>query len=84
MGGFLNIKQINSGEVGYYMDEYDANGNWISGQYKTGVNKLGVTNANFQYTPTSTNVKQASLQIILVGNSGITAYFDSAQWTLPL
>jgi len=81
VGGWMNIKQLTSGEVAYYIDEYDTNGNWISGQYKTGVNQLGINATNFQYTPSSTNVKKASLQIILVGNSGIVGYFDEPQWT---
>ena len=73
---YLNIKQLTSGEIGFYVDEYDANGNWVSGQYKTGVRAAGIANTSFQYKPSSTNVKTAKLQIILVANSGITAYID--------
>ena len=28
---YLNVKAIKSGEIGYYIDEYDASGNWVSG-----------------------------------------------------
>jgi peptidoglycan/xylan/chitin deacetylase (PgdA/CDA1 family) len=80
---FVNIKQISSGEVGFYIDEYDANGNWISGQYKTGISALGTSTASFSYKPSSANVAQASLQIICVGNSNMVAYIDNVQWLLP-
>ncbi|MBX4197357.1 polysaccharide deacetylase family protein [Candidatus Saccharibacteria bacterium] len=77
---YVNIKQLTSGEIGFYMDEYDANGNWISGKYITGARAVGANTVSFNYTPTSTNVKSASLQIILVGNSGIVAYIDNVVW----
>lgn len=77
---YLNIKAISSGEVAFYVDEYDASGNWISGQYKTGVSALGAGDVSFTYTPSSSNVASASLQIIVVGNSGITAYVDDVRW----
>lgn len=81
VGGYLNITSISSGEVAYYIDEYDINGVWISGQYKTSQNKQGAITTIFQYLPTSSNVKSASLQLIVVGNSSVNAYFDSAVWT---
>ncbi|HEX5394924.1 MAG TPA: polysaccharide deacetylase family protein [Candidatus Saccharimonadales bacterium] len=77
---YLNLVQRNSGEVGFYIDEYDAGGNWISGQYKLGVSTLGASDVGLAYKPSSTNVKSASLQIIVMGNSGITAYFDDVRW----
>jgi peptidoglycan/xylan/chitin deacetylase (PgdA/CDA1 family) len=77
---YINIKQLTSGEVGFYIDEYDAGGNWISGQYITGDRAVGTSTVSFNYTPTSMNVKSASLQIILVGNSGIVAYVDNVAW----
>lgn len=77
---FLNVSKITSGEVGYYIDEYDANGNWVSGQYKKAERSAFVESINFGYTPTSTKVVKASLQLIVTANSGITAYFDNVQW----
>jgi hypothetical protein len=67
---FLNVQSISSGSVGFYVDEYDANGNWISGQYKKAEPSAFVEEMNFSYTPSSANVKSASLQII-VGGTGI-------------
>ncbi len=80
ISSYLNILQRTNGVIGYYVDEYDANGNWISGQYKDESAAVGISNRSFTYKPTSANVKKASLQIIVVGNSGITAYFDDAIW----
>jgi peptidoglycan/xylan/chitin deacetylase (PgdA/CDA1 family) len=77
---YVNIKQLTSGEIGFYMDEYDAGGNWISGKYITGARAAGASTVSFNYTPTTANVASASLQIILVGNSGIVAYVDNVVW----
>jgi peptidoglycan/xylan/chitin deacetylase (PgdA/CDA1 family) len=84
VSSWLNLMQINNtsgGEVGFYIDEYDANGNWISGQYKTGVHTTGTGTVGFTYTPSSSSVQQASLQVIVVGNSGIQAYLDDVIWS---
>jgi peptidoglycan/xylan/chitin deacetylase (PgdA/CDA1 family) len=77
---YLDLQQITSGEVGFYVDEYDASGNWISGQYKLGVGAVSKGDVTFNYTPSSVNVKQASLQVIVTANSGIKAYFDDVRW----
>jgi peptidoglycan/xylan/chitin deacetylase (PgdA/CDA1 family) len=79
---YVAMQQITSGEVGFYIDEYDAAGNWISGQYKTGVRGVSTGDVNLAYKPTSANVKNASLQVIVTANSGITAYYDDARWYL--
>ncbi|HXY18232.1 MAG TPA: polysaccharide deacetylase family protein [Candidatus Nitrosopolaris sp.] len=82
LSAYLNIKQISgtASEIGFYMDEYDANGNWISGKYITGDHVLGANTISFNYTPSSANVKQASLQVIVVANSNIVAYLDNVVW----
>lgn len=77
---YLDIKQISSGEVGFYIDEFDSAGNWISGQYKTGVRSSGINMVGLRYQPSSARVSSASLQVIVTPNSGITAYFDDVQW----
>lgn len=77
---YVDVRSMQSGEVGFYIDEYDASGNWISGQYKTGVRSVGKGEVGFGYTPSSSAVSSASLQVIVVGNSGINAYYDSTRW----
>ncbi len=80
---YLNLTARTANEVGYYIDEYDAAGNWISGKYAHGKSTLGAENISYAYTPSSANVKKASWQVILPANSGITGYFDNAQWLAP-
>lgn len=79
---YVNVQRLLSGEVGFFVDEYDAAGNWISGQYKTGVRGVSASDVNIAYKPSSANVKSASLQVILTANSGITGYYDDARWYL--
>jgi peptidoglycan/xylan/chitin deacetylase (PgdA/CDA1 family) len=73
---FLNTETITTSAVGYYIDEYDANGNWISGQYKAEEPNSFVESINFTYTPTSANVKHAQLQVILTSGSGSRVFVD--------
>jgi hypothetical protein len=80
---YLNVAARTSGEVGFYIDEYNAAGQWISGQYKLGVAAAGVTNVDLTYSPSTTAVAKASLQVIVQGNSGLQAYFDDVRWTKP-
>lgn len=77
---FLNVDKRTSGSFSFYIDEYDANGNWISGQYKVSENSVFVENINMEYKPSSANVAFASLQMIVTANSGIHAYVDNVQW----
>lgn len=76
---FVNVTTLTSGELAFYVDEYDAAGNWISGQYKTAERSAFVENINFMYTPSSALVKSSNLQVIVTANSGITAYLDNSQ-----
>lgn len=75
---YLNVTSIKSGgEVGYYIDEFDANGNWVSGHFKGRETSVFAENFNFTYVPTSVQVKTASLQIYSSRDSGATGYLDS-------
>jgi peptidoglycan/xylan/chitin deacetylase (PgdA/CDA1 family) len=81
LGAYVNLKQMNTGnEVGFYVDEYDATGKWISGQYKPGARTIGGNTYGFTYTPSSVNVKKASLQFIVVVNTNTIAYIDNIRW----
>jgi peptidoglycan/xylan/chitin deacetylase (PgdA/CDA1 family) len=83
IAGYLNVAARTSGEVGFYIDEYNAAGQWISGQYKLGVTAAGVTNVDLTYSPSTTAVAKASVQVIVQGNSGLQGYFDDVRWTKP-
>lgn len=75
---FLNVSTVTTGEVSFYVDEYDASGNWISGQYLARENSKWVEDLNFGYTPSSANVAKASVQVSVEG-TGILAYLDNVQ-----
>ena len=83
ISAYLNIKNRTGGEVGWYIDEYDANGNWISGQWKLASTVVGVSNVDLTYSPSSTSVAKASLQVYVTGNSGVLAYVDDVRWWRP-
>lgn len=85
LSSYLNVKAITVApgkEVGYFIDEYDVNGIWVSGQYKTGIRAISAGNVGFNYTPSSANVRSASMQVIVTGNSGIQAFVDDVKWFL--
>jgi peptidoglycan/xylan/chitin deacetylase (PgdA/CDA1 family) len=73
---YLNLQTLSSNEVAFYIDEYDANGNWVSGQYKFGARTIGARDVTFAYKPSSASVAKASYQFILPANSGATGYLD--------
>ncbi len=81
VSGYLSVTTLTSGEVAFYVDEYDINGNWISGQYLYAQRSVATGGFSFNYTPTSANVANASLQIIVEKGSGITGYIDNLAWT---
>jgi hypothetical protein len=77
---YINIVSNTGGGLGFYIDEYDASGNWISGKYLKWTNVAGPQTFTLNYTPTSSNVTKASYQLIVDGGSQIDAYFDNPVW----
>jgi peptidoglycan/xylan/chitin deacetylase (PgdA/CDA1 family) len=77
---FVNVASYASGEFGYYIHEYDAAGNEVSGKWIKAITKATVESSSFTYTPTSASVASASLEVYVTANSGITAYVDNFQW----
>lgn len=82
---YVNITSIAAGdrkEIAFFIDEYDAAGNYLTTQYKksimAGDNPL-VKDYVFEYTPT-VNTGQARLQVNVTANSGVTGYLDSVEW----
>ena len=66
-----------TGEFGFYIDEYDANGTWISGQWKGMLNGAFTGTHEIVYTPTSVNVASVRLQHYTVANSTGDLIIDS-------
>ncbi len=84
--GFTNTSNFKSGEAGYYVDEYDIDGNWISGKWLAGY--TGLTNSVFEsvftYKPTSPNVKTAMLEVYMDPGSIGHIYVDTINMYLLL
>ena len=79
----LSITSNSGGGVGFYIDEYDASGAWVSGQYKVYTSAVQTGDITFTYAPSSTNVASASLQIIFDGGNGLKGTFDNSRlWAL--
>ncbi|HMS22675.1 MAG TPA: polysaccharide deacetylase family protein [Candidatus Levybacteria bacterium] len=66
-----------TGEFGFYIDEYDTAGNWISGQWKGMINTIFDGLKTFVYTPTGALVNKIRLQYYLVPNSTGDTTLDS-------
>lgn len=86
--GYVHTMQIGAvGELGFIIDEFDANGTYLGFQYKAAVlstpNPL-VRMFAFEYAPTvyatGVAVAKARLQVVAVANSALTATIDNVQW----
>lgn len=66
-----------TGEFSFYIHEFDATGNWISGQWKGGI--WGASNGvqSFTYTRSSSNVAFASPQLYVLSGTTFDVYVDS-------
>lgn len=77
---FVNVTStVATGEVAFYIDEYKADGTYLTTQYKksvlNGANPL-VKNWNFEYKPTA-GAAHANLQLYF--SAGTTGYVDNAE-----
>jgi peptidoglycan/xylan/chitin deacetylase (PgdA/CDA1 family) len=70
-----------TGEFGFYIDEYDTNGTWISGQWKGLVSAPETGTKQFSYIPSSANVAKIGLQYYLIGGGTANMYLDSVALT---
>jgi len=82
---YLNM--LSGGSVNFFIDEYDASGNWISGVDPSAgmtysASGINVSDIDFSYTPSSATVASASLQVIVKG-ANVQAYYSGAQWFIP-
>ncbi len=75
------LKTVNAGgEFGFYIDEYDTNGNWISGQWKDAIYSVFNGIKQISYSPTSNKVISIGLQYYTANNSTFDLYIDSVSF----
>lgn len=77
LDSFVNTTGLTTGELGFYVDEYDTNGNWISGQWLGMVTNGTVGFFTKLYNATSNLVNSIRVQTYLTGGATGTAYIDS-------
>jgi hypothetical protein len=71
-----------SGELGFYIDEYDTGGNWISGKWLGAATNGTVADLSFPYSPTSASVVSSSVQVYLTAGSEGVGYIDDVQMNI--
>lgn len=71
-----------TGEFGFYIDEYNSNGDWVSGQWKGAVFQPTNGMVEFTYTPSSSAVTKVRLQYYILENSAFTLYLDNVRFGL--
>ncbi len=71
-----------SGDFGFYIDEYDSNGTWVSGQWKGIINNPVDQIVEFDYAPTSRVVSFAAPQYYMSKDSKLEAYIGETELKL--
>jgi peptidoglycan/xylan/chitin deacetylase (PgdA/CDA1 family) len=74
---FVNTIGLTSGELGFLIDEYDANGNWISDKWLGAATNGTIGFFTALYNASSELVKSIKVQVYLTAGSTGTAYIDS-------
>lgn len=76
---FYNALALSNGELGFYLDEYDASGEWISGQWLGNVTNGTIGFFSKLYNATSTLVQTMKIQIYLTAGATGNAFVDSVK-----
>jgi hypothetical protein len=76
---FVNNNNMTSGELGFFVDEYNATGNWISGKWLGQTGNMFTIDESYSYQPTSAAVASASIQVYLTGGSVGHAFVDGVE-----
>lgn len=78
---YLNVLSVGNGsQVGFYIDEYDANGAYLSTQAKPSENSVWTEMLNFSYVPSSAQVANVRVQIVVTAGTGLSGYLDQVQF----
>ncbi len=76
---YVDGRTMNSGEVGFYVDEYDSAGTWVSGRWFGAMYSANTMDYAFRYTPSSSNVASAAVQVYATAGTQGSAYLDNLE-----
>lgn len=77
---YTDSRNLNAGEVGFYIDEYDEAGNWNSGKWLGGFTNKNVIDKSFVYTPSWADVKTAAIQVYMTAGSKGNVFIDNIEF----
>ena len=77
---YTDSQSLSSGEVGFYIDEYDQGGNWISGKWLGGFTNKNVIDKAYTFTPTLESVKSIALQVYMTASSRGHVFIDNIEF----
>jgi len=73
---FQRMVGFQTGGTALWVNEFDANGNWLSGQWLGGTYQAFTGMKTLPYTPTSAAVRSASIHLFTEEGSAMTLYLD--------
>ncbi len=74
---FVRMENYKKGGLAVWVNEYDAAGRWVSGQWLGGIYKNYIGKKVYVYRPTSYRVARIQIAIYTNANSDLDAYVDS-------
>lgn len=77
---YTDSRTLTAGEVGFYIDEYNAAGDWISGKWLGGFTNQNVVDKSFVYTPTSEAVRTAAIQVYMTAGANGNVFVDNIEF----
>ncbi len=77
---YVDNQALKRGGLGIYVDEYDAQGRWCSGQYLAEIPAGDVQRPRLAYTPSSPEVQRAAVQWIMPSTAEGVGRVDSVRF----
>ncbi|MBI2004815.1 polysaccharide deacetylase family protein [Patescibacteria group bacterium] len=76
---YTDSQNLTSGEVGFYIDEYDESGAWVSGKWQGALYNQNVIDRSYVYQPTSVLVKTAAVQVYATPGTKGSVFIDNVE-----
>ena len=74
---YQNVQNLASGGWAVWVDEFNSNNEWLSGQWLGGNYSNFVGDRYYEYKPSSLDIKKIQIYIFTEKNSSLTLYVDS-------